>query len=466
MTRKPFASHAFVAFRTDDDCRHVLAGLGTRFLAHRHSLTLSQIAQPGKKLLVERRRRGSSSSYFCSGLSPGGSREQSDTDSFDDGGRDETTRERISSLVLDPHFIIQTKASSSVRLHSISEHGQAMDELSTTSSVSVSSRRRRQLDSPTRGEYVARSATTIEDVQRRLKPVEARLPAAVNVVTSDDGCPGGSAGTTREGGPSSPKNSCNSAGGGSGQMAEAVRQRSMTPSRLQRQSESHTRTLPSLSGSSDLPCTLRQCISAGSGLPFAPDKSDNSRAAGVATAPFRPANTMPPVSEYDSMHADILTEQSVGATVESKDEPRSSHDHDRAVGGRTRSDSGGRITRVMGERVGRIRIQDNVGGSQTRTRNDSGGGSRILCGSAPFTDNSADLVHEAHAYTLGEHLGNETRHREFKSGQGAYIHKQLRDHVAKYTVSFLNSEGGVLIIGVDDAGKRFAYVTGTPFVYK
>ena len=56
-------------------------------------------------------------------------------------------------------------------------------------------------------------------------------------------------------------------------------------------------------------------------------------------------------------------------------------------------------------------------------------------------------------YVQGTRLGNETRCVEFKCGQGGYIRKQLIQHVAKYMCAFLNSEGGVLVIGVVDDGK-------------
>ena len=56
-------------------------------------------------------------------------------------------------------------------------------------------------------------------------------------------------------------------------------------------------------------------------------------------------------------------------------------------------------------------------------------------------------------YVIGENLGNESRHIEFKAGQGSYLQKQLKDHVAKYMVAFLNSEGGTLLIGVSDGGR-------------
>ncbi|KAK2179944.1 hypothetical protein NP493_466g05029 [Ridgeia piscesae] len=42
---------------------------------------------------------------------------------------------------------------------------------------------------------------------------------------------------------------------------------------------------------------------------------------------------------------------------------------------------------------------------------------------------------------------------EFKAGQGSYMQKQLKEHVAKYICAFLNSEGGTLLVGVNDSGE-------------
>jgi len=55
-------------------------------------------------------------------------------------------------------------------------------------------------------------------------------------------------------------------------------------------------------------------------------------------------------------------------------------------------------------------------------------------------------------YVIGQNLGNESRHMEFKAGQGSYMQKQLKEHVAKYICAFLNSEGGTLLVGVNDSG--------------
>jgi len=54
-------------------------------------------------------------------------------------------------------------------------------------------------------------------------------------------------------------------------------------------------------------------------------------------------------------------------------------------------------------------------------------------------------------YTLGQRIGNETRQMEFKGGQG-HIESNLTEVVCKYMSGFLNSNGGTLIFGVNDAG--------------
>ena len=61
-------------------------------------------------------------------------------------------------------------------------------------------------------------------------------------------------------------------------------------------------------------------------------------------------------------------------------------------------------------------------------------------------------------YRLGETVGRESRHSEFK--QGGMAHKDrtwLQETVGKYVCGFLNSsEGGTLYIGVNDRGKFVA----------
>lgn len=55
-------------------------------------------------------------------------------------------------------------------------------------------------------------------------------------------------------------------------------------------------------------------------------------------------------------------------------------------------------------------------------------------------------------YVLNETLGNEHRGLEFKRGQGEYVHRQLQDHISIYMSAFLNTEGGTLLIGINDEG--------------
>ena len=50
-----------------------------------------------------------------------------------------------------------------------------------------------------------------------------------------------------------------------------------------------------------------------------------------------------------------------------------------------------------------------------------------------------------------QQLGNETRSLEFKKGLGS-IKKHMRKLLSKYICAFLNSEGGHLMIGIDDQG--------------
>ncbi|XP_077006191.1 schlafen-like protein 1 isoform X2 [Tamandua tetradactyla] len=52
----------------------------------------------------------------------------------------------------------------------------------------------------------------------------------------------------------------------------------------------------------------------------------------------------------------------------------------------------------------------------------------------------------------GASLGSETRNLEFKRGGGEYLNLALKHHVRRYTCAFLNSEGGSLLVGVEDSG--------------
>ncbi|XP_041508186.1 schlafen-like protein 1 [Microtus oregoni] len=52
----------------------------------------------------------------------------------------------------------------------------------------------------------------------------------------------------------------------------------------------------------------------------------------------------------------------------------------------------------------------------------------------------------------GAFLGSETRNVEFKRGSGEYLSLAFKHHVRRYVCAFLNSEGGSLLVGVEDNG--------------
>ncbi|XP_074656341.1 uncharacterized protein LOC141909676 [Tubulanus polymorphus] len=65
-----------------------------------------------------------------------------------------------------------------------------------------------------------------------------------------------------------------------------------------------------------------------------------------------------------------------------------------------------------------------------------------------MTDSAVNRV-----YIRGQELTQtESRFVEYKSGAGNFIHKHFKRCLLKYTVGFLNSEGGTLYIGVLDSG--------------
>ncbi|KAM5248663.1 schlafen-like protein 1 [Ctenodactylus gundi] len=52
----------------------------------------------------------------------------------------------------------------------------------------------------------------------------------------------------------------------------------------------------------------------------------------------------------------------------------------------------------------------------------------------------------------GAFLGSETRNVEFKRGGGEYLNVAFKHHVRRYVCAFLNSEGGSLLVGIEDSG--------------
>lgn len=93
----------------------------------------------------------------------------------------------------------------------------------------------------------------------------------------------------------------------------------------------------------------------------------------------------------------------------------------------------------------------------------------LLAGHSSEVPNSRDklfpwLTHR-NFYVIDEQLPNESRTLEFKEGQGAYLQKEFPNHVMKYMCAFLNSDGGSLLIGINDDGKHSSVmnsVSGMP----
>ncbi|XP_034560987.1 schlafen-like protein 1 [Notolabrus celidotus] len=62
----------------------------------------------------------------------------------------------------------------------------------------------------------------------------------------------------------------------------------------------------------------------------------------------------------------------------------------------------------------------------------------------------------------GAYVGHRTRTMEFKAGSGNYMWNRFEADVERYGCAFLNSEGGSLVVGVNDDG----FVRGVPFSNK
>ncbi|KAL2080551.1 hypothetical protein ACEWY4_024344 [Coilia grayii] len=62
-----------------------------------------------------------------------------------------------------------------------------------------------------------------------------------------------------------------------------------------------------------------------------------------------------------------------------------------------------------------------------------------------------EIVSEQRLF-YGARVGSETRNVEFKRGGGEYLRSTFRSHLRRYACAFLNSGGGMLLVGVDDEG--------------
>ncbi|XP_022083359.1 uncharacterized protein LOC110975297 [Acanthaster planci] len=101
-------------------------------------------------------------------------------------------------------------------------------------------------------------------------------------------------------------------------------------------------------------------------------------------------------------------------------------------------------------------IQSPIPPKDPLTRIDNSAAEKQDAGRATFypTAPNLPLVYTGEPrmhFLKNQQLGNETRSLEFKRGGGDFK-KYLRKHLTKYICAFLNSEGGTLMIGVDDGG--------------
>ncbi len=77
-----------------------------------------------------------------------------------------------------------------------------------------------------------------------------------------------------------------------------------------------------------------------------------------------------------------------------------------------------------------------------------------IFGSLSHYGASSDSQHKLTSFNFDQEMKEtESRRMEFKTGGGHYARNRLKSDVGKYTGAFLNSEGGMLIIGVTDAGE-------------
>ncbi|XP_065735835.1 schlafen-like protein 1 [Phocoena phocoena] len=78
-------------------------------------------------------------------------------------------------------------------------------------------------------------------------------------------------------------------------------------------------------------------------------------------------------------------------------------------------------------------------------------GKELVLGEGREPSNRREILGQERLFQ-GTFLGSETRNVEFKRGGGEYLSQAFKHHLRRYVCAFLNSEGGSLLVGVEDSG--------------
>uniref|UniRef100_A0A8C0D080 Schlafen like 1 n=1 Tax=Balaenoptera musculus TaxID=9771 RepID=A0A8C0D080_BALMU len=79
-------------------------------------------------------------------------------------------------------------------------------------------------------------------------------------------------------------------------------------------------------------------------------------------------------------------------------------------------------------------------------------GKELVLGEGREPSNRREEILGQERLFQGAFLGSETRNVEFKRGGGEYLSQAFKHHLRRYVCAFLNSEGGSLLVGVEDSG--------------
>ncbi|CAK6974071.1 uncharacterized protein LOC128373952 [Scomber scombrus] len=160
--------------------------------------------------------------------------------------------------------------------------------------------------------------------------------------------------------------------------------------------------------------------------------------------------------ETQSNRADVSSSLRSTTSSRAKTNKRNRNKRYRARRARTRRGFGckGKKRQLGLRRAGqRRRSGHSSPQSQSPPRHYSNSDAQNLIGQLGIAQSISEQdLTSCHWLYYGAHIGNETRNIEFKNGQGNYMQTVFSQHVSKYGSAFLNSEGGSLVVGVNDSG--------------
>ncbi|XP_001639777.2 schlafen-like protein 1 [Nematostella vectensis] len=112
--------------------------------------------------------------------------------------------------------------------------------------------------------------------------------------------------------------------------------------------------------------------------------------------------------------------------------------------------------RNKGKQKGKLKVQSIGTRKMMSLHNPSGNKPPPIVSqnTSPYLQHKhSNKVDNGEGYIIGQKLGTEDRLTEYKRGGGNYLVKRMRSYINEYVCAFLNSEGGRLLIGVEDDCK-------------